>query len=447
MFGYSRLDVVGKTTDELMAWVRESEECDYLTQLRENGYIHNYEAELRRKDGSIFKVLLSGKLLDIAGTTSILSTVMDVTEQKRLQEQLLQSQKMEVVGQLAGGIAHDFNNMLAGILGAAELIKQRMSVEDKNMKMVNLIVNAASRSADLTRDLLAFSRKGVKENSPVNINEIISSVISILERSIDKKVSVLTKSEAENPVVMGDASLLQNALLNLGVNARDAMPEGGSISYGTSIVVLNAADCQIHQNLLTPGPYLLITVSDTGVGIPKEIIGHIFEPFFTTKDQGKGTGLGLAAVYGTVRDHKGSIVVYSEPEHGTVFTIYLPVCGLRSRDSDQSKELVRGDCGILLVDDEYILRTTGCDLLEELGYTVYLAENGVQALELYTKHRDSISLVLLDIVMPKLNGKETFLQLKTIHPDVRVLFCSGFHQEGTASELRQLGAQGFIQKP
>jgi CheY-like chemotaxis protein len=240
---------------------------------------------------------------------------------------------------------------------------------------------------------------------------------------------------------------LQNALLNLGVNARDAMPDGGTLCYATSIVTLDAADCQLQQIPITPGVYLKISVSDTGIGIPREILGRIFEPFFTTKEQGKGTGLGLAAVYGAVRDHKGSITVFSKPGQGTVFNVYLPLCKSASGILQPEHDVVRGNGGVLLVDDEDILRRTGQALLEELGYTVYLAEDGAEALESYALHRDSIALVLLDMVMPRMNGKETFLKLKELNPGVRVIFCSGFHSEGTDNELVAFGAYGFIQKP
>jgi nitrogen-specific signal transduction histidine kinase/CheY-like chemotaxis protein len=367
-------------------------------------------------------------------------------EKKQLQEQLHQVQKMDVIGQLAGGIAHDFNNMLTGIMASADLLKLRLSEDDLNMKLVNTILNAATRSADLTRDLLSFSRKGTKETLPVAINETIIAVIGLLERTLDKSIHLVTRLEADDPIVMGDMAQLQNALLNLGVNARDAMPEGGILTYATALVSLNDTDCQSHQILLKPGKYLQISVSDTGVGIPREILSRIFEPFFTTKSPGKGTGLGLAAVYGTVRDHQGSINVYSEPGNGTVFNVYLPVSS-ENKSLSEEDDAVMGDGGILLVDDEPILLSAGQALLEDLGYTVYLAEDGNQALHIYAQEQAHIQLVLLDMVMPGLNGKETLLQLREINPRVRVVFCSGFHREGTNGDLRQLGAQGFIQKP
>jgi CheY-like chemotaxis protein len=246
---------------------------------------------------------------------------------------------------------------------------------------------------------------------------------------------------------MGDPALLQNALLNLGVNARDAMPHGGTLTYTTALVALDAAACQSLQIPLNPGSYLQIAVSDTGIGIPREVIGRIFEPFFTTKEHGKGTGLGLAAVYGTIRDHKGSISVCSNPAGGTVFNLYLPISTHTGSAVEKINDAIRGSGDILLIDDEEILRSTGRDLLEELGYSVYLAEDGVRGVELYEQHRDSIVLVILDMVMPRLNGKETFLRLHELNPNVRVLFCSGFHREGTESELTQLGAKGFLHKP
>jgi signal transduction histidine kinase/CheY-like chemotaxis protein len=367
-------------------------------------------------------------------------------EKKQLQEQLHQAQKMDVIGQLAGGVAHDFNNMLAAIMASAELIKHRMPEDDRNMKMVNTIINAANRSADLTRDLLSFSRKGTKESRPVAINKTINDVICLLERTLDKSIRLVTLLEAGDPIVLGDVAQLQNALLNLGVNARDAMPAGGILTYATSLISLTATDCQSHHILLKPGNYLQISVSDTGVGISKEIINRIFEPFFTTKPQGKGTGLGLAAVYGTIQDHQGSINVYSEPGNGTVFNVYLPVSSeyLSLVVEDAA---IQGSGGVLLVDDEPILLSVGQALLEELGYTVYLAEDGNQALKVYAQQQSHIQMVLLDMIMPGLNGRETLVQLRKLNPDVSVVFCSGFHREGTNDELLQLGAQGFIQKP
>ncbi|MDD5285612.1 MAG: response regulator [Desulfuromonadaceae bacterium] len=447
MFGFTREEAVGKTTVELEVWLHEADRNRYLQLFRENGFVSNFEAEMRRKGGELFPVLFSGALVEIAGKQYILSTVMDISEQKRLQNQLNQSRKMEVVGQLAGGIAHDFNNMLAGIMASAELLKLRLVDDERNSKALNTIIEAAVRSADLTRELLTFSRKGTAASGPVRIHDTIAAVISLLERTIDKQIQLSARLEAGNPVVMGDQTQLQNALLNLGLNARDAMPHGGALLYATSLRTLDEAACRSLCISLLPGQYLEITVSDTGVGMTKAVMEHIFEPFFTTKALGKGTGLGLAAVYGTVRSHSGELYVRSEPGAGSVFKIYLPVIEGDMVAPVCTGEPVTGSGGILLVDDEEMLRAVGRDLLEDLGYTVYLAENGVQALEVFAIHRGDIHLVILDMIMPKMGGREAFLRLLEHSPDLKVIFCSGFHREDTEVELQKLGACGFIHKP
>ncbi len=447
MFGYSRDEAIGRTTVELGVWRHESVRGSYLKLLRENGHVHNFEADMRRKDGEEFPVLFSGVLLEIGGNSCVLSAVMEITEQKRLQSQLLQSQKMDVVGQLAGGIAHDFNNMLAGIMAAAELLKRRLPGDERNGKLVETILEATTRSADLARELLTFSRKSTAVSQPVRINDTIAAVMSMLERTIDKQIQLTCRLGCGNPVVMGDQTQLQNALLNLGVNARDAMPHGGALSIATTVRTLDESSCRTLGVSIAPGRYLEITVSDTGVGMTREVMEHIYEPFFTTKAVGKGTGLGLAAVYGTVRGHGGGLFVQSEPGAGSVFKIYLPMVEEGLVSSVGSGDAVAGDGGILLVDDEKILRDVGRDLLEDLGYTVFLADNGEHALEVFGTHRSEISLVMMDMIMPKMGGKEAFLRLRELAPELKVLFCSGFSREGTGDELVGLGASGFIQKP
>ncbi len=447
MFGYSREEAVGKTTVELSLWQVEEERGSYLQKLKDNRYTHNFEARMRRRGGQEITVLLSGALLEIAGTTFVLNAVMDVTEQKQLQNQLYQSQKMDVVGQLAGGIAHDFNNMLTVIMATAEMLKMRLSSDDKNCKMVNTIIEATNRSADLTRELLTFSRKGVTVSTPIRIHDTMSAVKGLLERTIDKKIQLEIRLEAGNPVVLGDQTQLQNALLNLGVNARDAMPQGGTLTYSTALKTLDTDACRSMGIDLPPGHYLQIAVTDTGAGMTTAVLEHIFEPFFTTKGIGKGTGLGLAAVYGTVKNHGGDIWVQSQAGTGSVFKIFLPLIADDTNKQTLKEEIVTGSGGILLVDDEEMLRTVGRDLLEELGYTVYLAENGQEALEVFAAHRDKLSLVMLDMIMPKMGGTETFLHLREQAPELKVLFCSGFSHDDTGDELIGLGARGFIHKP
>lgn len=447
MFGYSPEEVIGKTTVELRVWSLESDRNAFLQLLKINGHVHNFKAEMRRKNGEEFTVLFSGVFLEISGKPTVLSTVMEITEQIRLQNQLYQSQKMDVVGQLAGGIAHDFNNMLAGIMAAAELLKRRLPSDERNSRLVDTIIEATTRSADLTRELLTFSRKGTSVLSPVRIHDTIAAVMSLLERTIDRQIELKVRLEGEQSVVMGDQTQLQNALLNLGVNARDAMPDGGTLSYSTTVKTLDENACRSMGIGLPPGDYLEIEVSDTGVGMTKTVMEHIFEPFFTTKSVGKGTGLGLSAVYGTVRSHQGDLYVQSEPGVGSVFKIFLPIVDEGVVPQITAVEVLAGNGGVLLVDDEEILRVVGRDLLEDLGYTVFLAENGEHALEVYSTHRCKISLIILDIIMPRMGGKEAFVRLRDLAPDLKVLFCSGFSSEGTGDELIKLGASGFIRKP
>jgi PAS domain S-box-containing protein len=447
VFGYSREEVIGKTSLALNLWLKDEDRNRYLQELRDNGYVHNFEAGMRSKGGKEIIVLFSGAFLEIAGKPCVLNTISEITEQKRLQNQLQQSQKLEVVGQLAGGIAHDFNNMLTGIMAAAELLKMRLPDDVKNHKMVDIIIDATARSADLTRELLTFSRKGTAALSPIRINDTITSVMSLLEHTIDKRIQHSMKLDSGNPVVMGDQSQLQNALLNLGVNARDAMPQGGTLTFATTEKMLDELSCRSMGITLEPGCYLEIAVSDTGLGMTKEVLEHIFEPFFTTKGVGKGTGLGLAAVYGTVKGHGGELAVQSQPGVGSIFKIFLPLLSDEPNERIHKDEAVFGNGGILLVDDEEMLRSVGSDLLEGLGYTVFLAEDGVHALEVFIAHRSEISLVILDMIMPKMGGAEAFLVLREQAPELKVLFCSGFSREGIYDELVGLGGSGFIQKP
>ena len=446
-FGYTDDRVLGKSGIDLGLWVDDDQRDHFLNLMHEQQDISGFATEIKTCQGEKRNVLLYGSIMNFKDEKCLLIVFLDITEQKRMEDQLRQTQKMDVIGQLAGGIAHDFNNMLTAILGSAELLARNIRDDAAAMKLLGNIQKAAGRSADLTGQLLAFSRKAEKNAVQTCINTTIHEVISLLERTVDKNISLEKKLVATNACVIGDPTLLQNALLNLGVNARDAMPEGGIVTFTTANVELDAGYCQSSVFAITPGPYIEISVSDTGTGMTKEIIEHVFEPFFTTKEIGKGTGLGLAAVYGTVTDHHGCINIFSEPGIGTIFKLYLPVSGEKNPVVTCTEELIQGSGGILLVDDEAILRDVGKELLEGLGYQVYLAEDGEQALELYAREKEAISLVILDMLMPIMGGKETLQRLMESYPDVRVLISSGFNQEETVDELRKIGAKGFLHKP
>ena len=383
---------------------------------------------------------------DITGAVLVFR---DVTEECHREEQLRQSLKMEALGKLAGGIAHDFNNMLGGIIGGAEIIGLRVNKSDAELtEMLDMVTQTAERAADLTNKLLSFSRKGMLVNTTFDAHRSIADGVAILSRTIDKMVTLEQNLSAHDSRITGDPAQIQNVIINLGINAAHAMTSGGRLTISTANVELEESYCKASQFEITPGSYLQIAVRDTGCGIPPEILPRIFEPFFTTKEAGKGTGLGLAAVYGTVKEHHGCITVYSEPGEGTLFDTYLPLAhAALAVPHPPEPEQPRGSGKILVVDDEKVIRATATHILEGLGYEVILAEDGMQALELYSAQYAEIDLVLLDLVMPKMEGRECLEQIKRINPGARVIISSGFAREGGLPELLANSICGFIKKP
>lgn len=368
-------------------------------------------------------------------------------EKEELREKLAQSQKMDAIGQLAGGIAHDFNNMLTGIKGATELLQIILKDNPDTSKYIDIINKAADRTSNLIKKLLAFGRKGKQLSSLIDVHAILQDSVAILERSIDKRIQLSTDLKAEFSSIIGDPAQLQNCFLNLFINARDAMPDGGTIAISTG----NAEQDQEvggRQAELPDEKYLVITIQDTGQGIPSDVQPHIFEPFFTTKETGKGTGLGLAAVYGIIKDHHGNISFFSEPGKGTDFTISLPVSleegSLTARPEEH---LFHGSGTILLVDDEEIIQTTGSLLLNQFGYDVLLAANGEEAVRIYEKSRDQIDLVILDMIMPVMDGRQAFQKIKGLNPDAKIIFSSGFARDLNMTAMLKEGLAAFISKP
>jgi signal transduction histidine kinase/CheY-like chemotaxis protein len=409
--------------------------------------IEKINFQLTSKSGTRKDLVYSIVPIVFDGEKCFVSMIFDITEEKALQEQLAQSQKMDTVGQLAGGIAHDFNNMLSGILGSAEVIGMNQNLDGEVREYINIIINAAERASELTSKLLAFSRRGKIISSVIDIHECISSVIMLLKRSIDKRIIIKESLLAERFKITGDPTLIQNALLNLAINAKDAMPDGGSITIATREEYLDDEFLKKYPHA-DKGLYLEIDVSDTGSGISRENLPKIFDPFFTTKPVGKGTGLGLAAVYGTVKEHRGFIRVYSEENVGTVFRIYLPLDSERNYEKEKAESIVISGKGrIMVVDDESVIRNTAYGMLSSMGYDVLLAQDGEEALKIYESENEKIDLVILDMVMPKISGKETFERLKKIDKSVKVIFSSGFSPEAVAGDIRGIGAIGFIQKP
>ncbi len=403
------------------------------------------------KPGDIRDIIWYDKPLtdDDHQVLGLLAIGQDITERHKMELRIRQSEKMEAIGQLAGGIAHDFNNQLAGIVGYADLLKLMPGTTSHVHQFADAILQAAARASDLTEQLLAFSRKGKYLSIPVDLNDIVQEVVRMLERSVDKKISIQTRLEAKRTLTIGDPSQIQNAVLNLAINARDAMPEGGVMLFSTAITTLDSDYCDKSPYLVTPGKYVQVTVADTGMGMDEKTRTRIFEPFFTTKAPGKGTGMGLAAVYGTVKNHKGAIQVCSNEGTGTQVTVYLQQTteqtGLkRSHDSDAPPCIATR---VLLVDDEEIVRTTTAGMLQQLGCRVRTAQNGREAVESYRKSHQETDVVILDLVMPQMSGKETFWALREINSQVAVILASGYSLDGEVQGILEEGAGDFIHKP
>ncbi len=410
-----------------------------------------FEARHRCKDGRVLDVEITAHFLELDGKEYSCAFVRDIGERKLLEQRLRYAEKMEAIGRLAGGVAHDFNNQLAGILGYAEVLRLKIGDQHEALELVDKLSHVVRVAADLTSQLLAFSRRGKFLVEAVDLHALLNEVVSMLSRSIDKRVSVVSALSAERAWVLGDPSQLENIFLNLGLNARDAMPKGGEITLTTKNVTFRTDTDPDRPADLGPGNYIAISIRDTGIGMDRKTQERIFEPFFTTKEHLGGTGLGLAAAYGTVRNHKGAIVVDSEPGCGSCFTLYLPVARPSDRAAAQREsgepmgQRLSGH--VLLVEDEPDLRAVCGQLLEALGCSVTLAADGKCGLEVFREHHESIDLVLLDMVLPEMSGTETFRAMKDVDPDVQVLVMSGYSLDGEAQHLIDSGARGFLQKP
>jgi len=382
-------------------------------------------------------------------TVSVIETINDITSRRRLEEQLRNAQKLEAVGQLAGGIAHDFNNILTAILGYGNLLQMTISEGDPLRSKVDHIVAAADKAASLTQSLLTYSRKQLINPRPVNLNEIIARIERLLSRLIGEDIELKTLLTADNAVINADAGQIEQILMNLVTNARDAMPEGGSLLIQTEARELTPDFIAAHSFGL-PGRYITLSVTDSGTGIEDRIRTKIFDPFFTTKEVGKGTGLGLAMVYGIVKQHDGYIDISSSSTKGTTFTIFLPASGSEIAETIgivPSPQVKGGTETILLAEDDEVIRTLTQKILEKAGYTVLTAMDGIQAVEEYMRHRKSIDLLLLDVIMPKKNGKAVHDEVRVVNPSVKTLFFSGHTADLLHHEGKLDPGLNFIRKP
>ncbi|MBI4685250.1 MAG: PAS domain S-box protein [Nitrospirae bacterium] len=426
--GYDFDEIMGKPFLNIIAPETRSACAKKIETLKHTGFFSG-EITLIAKNGKRIPVfVISNAIYDNKGEFLMSDAILrDITEKKLLEAQLLQAQKMEAIGQLAGGIAHDFNNMLTAIMGYGNLLQTKLGKDNEGKTYVDEIMAAAEQAASLAQNLLAFSRKQIINPKPIKLSEVITHVDNLLKRVIGENIELKVFLSPHEATVIADFSQIEQGLMNLCTNARDAMPEGGVLLIETEIVEFDKDYVKRHA-FAKPGKYMAISVTDTGTGLDEKTKERIFEPFFTTKETGKGTGLGLAMVYGIVKQHDGYINVYSEIGKGTTFRIYLPVSDIEAESLHVSAQLpVRGgNETILIAEDESSIRGLSKNVLEEYGYKVILAQDGEEAVEQFKAYQDTIDILLIDALMPKKNGKEVYNEIKTFKHDIKAIFMSGY---------------------
>jgi two-component system cell cycle sensor histidine kinase/response regulator CckA len=447
IFGYTVGEIKGSHYSKLYA--DKAEMTKLLSLLKRDGVVREYEASMRKKNGEIVPMELSINLLrnEEGKVVGSISVARDLRDKKLLEAQLLHAVKMEAVGTLAGGIAHDFNNLLQAIQGYAELLSFDKDKNDPQYFELQEIVRAARRGGELTKQLLTFSRKVESKLRPVNLNQEVNQIARLLERTIPKMIKIEVSCDPALRPVNGDPTQLEQILMNLGVNAKDAMPYGGNLVIETKNASLDDEYCRLHPEA-TPGEYVLLTVTDTGHGIERAAMGHIFDPFYTTKEVGRGSGLGLSMVYGIVRNHGGSIDCWSEPGKGTSFRIYLPVIKATVEPSNSLaiENFPSGSERILVVDDEEFVRNVAEQILTRYGYRVVTAPDGEGALELF-RSGEGFDLTILDLVMPGMGGTECLEKLLEMSPGARVIIASGYSSDTAQMNALKSKARYLIDKP
>ena len=422
-----------------------------ITQKLLNGEtVLNFTGAIETTEGKKLHIQASATpLYDLEGNQSEAIVIYsDITEKKRLEDQLLQSQKMEAVGALAGGIAHNFNNILVGIMGYSEFLLSRKSEQNHDYKALKTIHEGAIRASLLTRELLNVARRGEYRPTKINLNHVVEKTLPLITGTFDKSIEIETHLADELMLIEGDSNQLEQSLLNICINARDAMQDSGKIIIETYNQELDSEFMRTHIDT-QEGDYVVLSVTDTGIGIPNDIKEYIFEPFFTTKGEKGGTGMGLSTVYGVVKNHGGVITVYSEEGEGSSFRLYFPARKgiLKKTHSRKIEEKDISNATILLVDDEQVVIDTWGEFLSQQGHQVLTALDGKKALDIFKKKKDEIDLVILDYIMPQIGGKEVLINLREIDPSVKVLVASGYSENGQAKEIVAEGANGFIQKP
>jgi len=451
LMGYSRADLAGGPIDWVAMTPPKYAKADQraMKELAATGTCKPYEKEYVRKDGSRVPILIGAATFEDSAEEGV-CFVLDLTERKKLEQQYRQAQKMESIGTLAGGVAHDFNNILAVIQMQSDLLRYEGPLLPPQLEAAEGIAAATQRGAGLTRQLLLFSRKESLQLRDLDLNQSINNITSMLRRVLGEDVQMQFRFATQPLVIHADASMMDQVLMNLAVNSRDAMPRGGLLVIETSAVEFDET-VRAQSAQARAGSFVCLSVSDNGCGIPAENLSRIFEPFFTTKEAGKGTGLGLATLFGIVQQHHGWVNVYSEVGQGTTFRIYLPrlssVAALESRQP-LLPALCSGDETILLVEDDNFLRPSLCKLLTELGYRVLVAKNGAEALDLWKQHRERIDLLLADLILPGgMNGKELSTQLLRENPKLKVIHASGYSADIVGKDFPLKEGLNFLTKP
>lgn len=449
LFGYPREAVIGQSSILLNMWDNPDDRTRAITQIREQGELRDMETTVRDSAGNLHQVLISSDQLLLAGERCILTTLYDITERRQLETRLAHIQNMESIGQLAGGVAHDFNNMLTAIRGYAELALGHLPANNPGHEDIRGIMQAADRATTLTRQLLTFARRQRINPRIINLNTLIEELDRLLRRLIPEHIEIALRLAPGLLPIRADPGQIEQVLINLVANARDAMLGGGLLTIETANVILDHRYALSHLDI-APGRYVLLTVSDTGVGMAAEVQRHAFEPFFTTKEPGKGTGLGLSTCYGIAKQHGGTIWIYSEEGHGTVIKVYLPEAAEAAAPAmpPVREQVAQGSETLLLVEDEDAVRALVARLLRTNGYTVLEAANGIEALQIAEAHRPApLHLLLTDMIMPRMGGTETAEQIRLLYPAIKVLFMSGYTEHPTMQNHTIISSNLLLQKP
>lgn len=456
LFGYSWEEITKISSRDFYA---DPEGRDrFMEKIEKHGSVTGFSVKLVKKDGKKIDCLITASVRrdDNGAVIGYQGVIRDITEKKRTEEekkqlesQLLHAQKMEAIGTLSGGIAHDFNNILQAISGYTQILLMGKELDNPDYKRLKAIEKSAFRAGDLTSQLLIFSRKVPAKLRPLDINQELMQAVEMLGHTIPKMISIELNLGKGIKIINADKTQIEQIIMNLAINARDAMPDGGKLIFETMNVSIDEGYMKAHLGAV-PGGYVLLSVSDTGHGIDKESVEHIFEPFYTTKERGKGTGLGLAMVYGIIKSHNGYIMCYSEEGEGTTFKIYFPVMEIETgglQHEEKIMDIKGGNETILIVDDEENLREIGKEMLTKFGYIALTAPDGEGALKIYRKRKDEIDLIIMDLIMPGMGGKKCLEKILKIDPNARVIIASGYSGNGHTKEIFKAGAKGFINKP